>query len=266
MTKKQLIANETDFSRRSEKGDLPERRKTENLPDGLYYFEDELEIESVLKANVITCAGWLLELLKLDAGEVSFFSETEEIRPHFTQLAIFYPPFTITRPCFKRVKARLKGIAGISGLPAEFSKKPFVFETDFAKTPKNAAQIVEILNSSRNARFVDANPKASLLSLKAKKLIDENYQIFPSIARIAARLKVSHEHLTRQFKKDFGLSPNAYLHQLRIADATFRLSQGEPIIDVSGDVGYNDLSRFYKQFRKSTTKSPGFCQTSRKVK
>lgn len=257
MGKKQLIANKTD---------LPERRKTENLPDGLYYFEDELEIEDVLKANVITSAGWLLELLKLNAGEVSFFSDDEEFRPHFKQLAIFYPPFTITRPCFKRVQARLKGIAGTSGLPAEFLQRPFVFEADFSKTPKTVREVVEVLNSRRNPRFVDANPKASLLSLKAKKLIDENYRIFPSIARIAARLQVSHEHLTRQFKKDFRLSPSAYLHQIRIADATFRLSQGEAIIEVSGDVGYNDLSRFYKQFRKSTRRSPGFCQASKNSK
>jgi AraC-like DNA-binding protein len=264
MTKKQIIAEKTRFSQKSENGDLPERRKTENLPDDLYYFEDELEIKTVLNANVITCAGWLLELVKLDAGEISFFSGEEEIRPRFAQLAIFYPPFTITRPCFKRVKARLKGIAGITDLPAEFLQRPFVFETDFAKSSKTVAEVVEILNSRRHERFVDANPKASLLSLKAKKLIDENYRIFPSIARIAARLQVSHEHLTRQFKKDFGLNPSAYLHQIRIADATFRLSQGARIIEVSGDVGYNDLSRFYKQFRKSTQRSPGFCQTTKK--
>jgi AraC-like DNA-binding protein len=57
------------------------------------------------------------------------------------------------------------------------------------------------------------------------------------------------------------MTPSAYLRQLRVADATFRLSKGEPIIEVSGDVGYNDLSRFYKQFRRQTTKTPGFCQT-----
>jgi AraC-like DNA-binding protein len=264
MTKNQAIAEKTRFSQKSEKGDLPERRKTENLPDGLYYFEDELKIEQVLEANVITSAGWLLELVKLDAGEISFFSETQEIRPHFKQLGIFYPPFTITNPCFKRVEARLKGIAGIVDLPSEFLHRPFIFEADFAASPKTAAEVVDVLNSRRHVQFIDTNPKASLLSLKAKKLIDENYRIFPSIARIAARLKVSHEHLTRQFKKDFRLSPSAYLHQIRIADATFRLAQGEAIIEVSGDVGYNDLSRFYKQFRKSTRQSPGFCQTPKK--
>jgi AraC-like DNA-binding protein len=39
------------------------------------------------------------------------------------------------------------------------------------------------------------------------------------------------------------------------------LARGEEIISVSQEVGYNDLSRFYKQFRKTTKTSPGACQT-----
>lgn len=242
---------------------MPRRRKSENLPSGLHYFEDDLEIEGALSAEVITAEGWLLELLKLEAGEVSFFAAEKEIRPRFSEFAIFYPPFSITRIYFRNVKASLQGIAGTAAPVSDFSKKPLVFETDFAKSAKSAAQAGEILKSAGSARIVEAYPNASLLSIRAKRLIDENYQIFPSIARIAARLEVSHEHLTRQFKRDFRLTPVAYLHKLRIADASFRLLRGEPIIEVSGEVGYNDLSRFYKQFRKSTSQSPGFCKASK---
>jgi len=32
------------------------------------------------------------------------------------------------------------------------------------------------------------------------------------------------------------------------------------------DVGYNDLSRFYKQFRKKTQTSPGECRETLKVR
>ena len=242
-------------------GALPQRRRSENLPEGLYYFEDELVIDGVLEARVVTATGWLLELLKLDAGEISFLDGAREIRPPLKEFAIFYPPFTFTRPVFKNVKASLKGIAGTAPLPAELLSRPLAFEADSKIAPKSAAEVIEILKSNRRAaQSVDACAEASLLSLRAKKLIDENYRVFPSIARIAARLKVSHAHLTRQFKRDFRLSPNAYLHQVRIADATFRLTLGQPIIEVSGDVGYNDLSRFYKQFRKSNAASPGFCQ------
>ena len=57
------------------------------------------------------------------------------------------------------------------------------------------------------------------------------------------------------------MSPSAYLHHLRVAEATFRLAVGEPIIEISMDVGYNDLSRFYKQFHKVTKTSPAVCRS-----
>ncbi len=239
---------------------LPVRLRSGILTDHLYYFEDHLEVEGFLQANVITATDWLLELLEIEAGTVFFQSGEREVYPDGKSVGVFYPPFTFTRPRFKNIKAHLVGIAGQNELPERFSKHAFIFETDLPEMPENFTRIIKILTSCRNPQLIEANPNASLLSLKTKRLIDENYQIFPSIARIAARLNVSHSHLTRQFKKDFGLPPNNYLHQIRIADASFRLTQGEVITEVSGDVGYNDLSRFYKQFRKSTSKSPGFCQ------
>lgn len=243
---------------------LPERRKSARLNGGLFYFEDFLKIENVLKADVITATGWLLEILEITSGEVFFQNGEREIYGQGKSVGIFYAPFTFTRPRFKNLKANLKGIAGQNDLPEKFSKKSFVFEIDKIVSPETFEQVVEILESGKNAQCIEACPNVSLLSLKTKKLIDENYRIFPSIARIAARLKVSHSHLTRQFKKDYGLAPNKYLHQIRIADASLRLTKGEKITEVSGDVGYNDLSRFYKQFRKSTSRSPGFCQTAKK--
>ena len=107
-----------------------------------------------------------------------------------------------------------------------------------------------MVRDSTNRQSIDSCPSASLLSVKAKRLIDENYLAYPSIARIAERLGVSHAHLSRQFKRDFGMSPSEYLRRLRVADAPLRLARGEEIINVSLEVGYNDLSRFYKQFRK----------------
>jgi len=236
------------------------RRKTQNLSDGLHFFEDDFEIKGVLTANVITCLGWLLELIELKAGKLFFQTGEEIVCLPSKRLGIFYPPFTLTRPTFLNAKGKVIGIAGTKTLKTKLTV-PIVFAVPELRAPQNLAEVTKLLDSVQNFQTVEASPKASLLSVRTKRLIDENYQIYPSIARIAMRLKVSHPHLTRQFKQDFGLSPNKYLHQLRIADATFRLSQGEQIIRISNEVGYNDLSRFYKQFRLSTRQSPKHCQT-----
>ena len=252
----------SDFHVELKDGGRLARRQTKLLPDGSYLFVDELKVRGVITFTVITCAAWLHELYELMAGEHFFIRGAEEhIRPGTKRFGVFYPPFSIAQPCFKNAKGRLIGIAATEVLPAGLTSAPVIFETACNTPPSSAAQAIEIVNAGEHRQLIEMNPKPSLLSLKAKKLIDENYLVYPSIARISARLGVTHEHLSRQFKRDFGMSPSSYFRQLRVADAPLRLARGEEIVNVSQDVGYNDLSRFYKQFRQTTNTSPGACKT-----
>lgn len=266
MRKNRLDSNKSDFQLEFDDGGKMSRRETKFLPDGAYFFEDDLEIKGEVSARVITCAAWLLELYELKSGEIFFTVGAEKIRPNTNRFGVFYAPFSISQANFKNVKGKLRGIAASEILPAEFASVPVVFDAERIASLSDLNKASEILQAGNNRQSIEMNPKPSLLSLKTKKLIDENYLIYPSIARIAARLKVSHEHLSRQFKHDFGMSPSAYFRRLRIADVPLRLAKGEEIITVSHDVGYNDLSRFYKQFRKTTKTSPGACQTMMKPK
>ncbi len=236
-------------------------RKTALLPDGAYLFEDELEINGMVTTTVITCRAWLLELHELQAGELFFIRGNAQVRPYTKRFGVLYPPFSIVQPCFKNARGRFIGVAATEILPTEFMTHPALFEVACVEPLSGVAQVIELLTTGVNRQPIDSNPKASLLSLKAKKLIDENYLIYPSMARIAGRLGVTPAHLSRQFKLDFGMSPSSYFRLLRVADVPLRLAKGEEIITISRDVGYNDLSRFYKQFRKTTHTSPGACKT-----
>lgn len=238
-----------------------ERRKTSFLPDGAYVFQDELDIKGKLAAKVIICTAWLLEVYQLKAGTISFVSGATQIVPRTKCFGVLYPPFTISSLSIEDVTSSLVGVASTEPLPTSFNRVPTVFETDCGEVATSVSDVLEIIRRGKDPQIIDFNPNASPLSKNAKRLIDENFLSYPSIARIAQRLGVSPEHLSRQFKRDFQISPSAYLHQLRLADAPLRLARGEPIINVSLDVGYNDLSRFYKQFRKNTKTSPGACQT-----
>lgn len=260
MRNNRRTSNERDFQLELADGGVLVRRKTRFSPDGAYLFEDDLEIKGVVTAKVVTCAAWLLELYELTEGELCFIRGGAHVRPATKSFGVLYPPYTISQARFENAKGRLAGLAATAPLPSEYRTVPLMFETTDAEPPSSLPQAIEILHSGARPQSVEMNPSASLLSLKAKRLIDENYLSYPSIARVAGRLGVTHAHLSRQFKRDFEMSPSNYVHQLRLADAPLRLARGEEIINVSHEVGYNDLSRFYKQFRKSTKTSPGACQ------
>jgi methylphosphotriester-DNA--protein-cysteine methyltransferase len=74
---------------------------------------------------------------------------------------------------------------------------------------------------------------------------------------------VSPALLSRTFKGDYGVPPVHYRHQVRIVDALTRLAGGDVPADVFQDVGFNDLSRFYKIFRKLACAAPGAYRSGR---
>lgn len=229
------------------------------LDDGGYVIDDRIEIPGEGSDFFVFIRGWLLEIIDAEEGDFFFVADGEDVRPGPKRFGVFYPSFSITRSRIRSFKGTVRGVGSVKQLD-ELPRTPFIFETDFDERFTASSQAREVLDRAKNRRTIEVNTKPSLITIKAKRLIDENYLAFPSISRIAGRLKVSPEHVSRQFKLDLGLTPSQYLRKLRVADATFRLSKGEPIIEISQDVGYNDLSRFYKQFRKSTNTSPGACR------
>jgi len=255
-----MTAKQTDLGMEFDVGGSLVRRRTELLADGSYVFEDDLAISDVLTIPIITCKAWLIELYKLRDGELVLISGNQLITPRTRSFGVLYPPFSITQPRFINTRGHIFGIAGTKPLPAPLTVAPLLFDAPFANNQFNSTnEILEILTTVEG-RPVPLNPCPSLLALQTKRMIDEQYLVNPAIAAIAGKLGVTHEHLSRTFKREFSLSPRNYLHKLRVADAALLLARGEEIINVSQEVGYNDLSRFYTQFRKATYTSPGVCK------
>lgn len=63
-------------------------------------------------------------------------------------------------------------------------------------------------------------------------------------------------HLIRLFQKHLGLTPYAYLTQIRIAKSRQLLRHGEPVAQVALDVGFADQAHFTKRFKQLTGTTP----------
>ena len=89
----------------------------------------------------------------------------------------------------------------------------------------------------------------SPLAVKVKNTIDRSYRTPRQLSEIAAELGISPAVMSRYFKKAYGLPPVHYRHHLRTMEAMMRLLEGRSVKDVYLDVGFDDLSRFYRHFR-----------------
>lgn len=67
----------------------------------------------------------------------------------------------------------------------------------------------------------------------------------------------SQEHLTREFKKYYGITPSEHINDLRLQEATSRLRTSEcKIIDIMYDCGFNNVSYFNRMFKAKYGLSP----------
>jgi AraC-like DNA-binding protein len=101
------------------------------------------------------------------------------------------------------------------------------------------------------------------LAASGKAVIDREYGSSLEIGRIAARLRTSPAVFSRAFREAYGMPPVRYRHHVRIMDALTRFAEGAVPADVFQDVGFDDLSRFYKIFRKVTCAAPGVYRPGR---
>ena len=118
----------------------------------------------------------------------------------------------------------------------------------FNTTFKFAA--IEVLNSffSRSDRFDNLNLPGWIRSLISEMYKEENYvRGLPAIYEIS---QYSPEHLCRMFRKYLNISPTTFLATIRLEEAAKRLIYSdEDIIDISSNVGFDNLSYFYRRFK-----------------
>jgi len=212
-----------------------------------FWIQGEVEAPPAdLSGPLVFGPDWLLEMVRNQHGSRGFF----------------WSPFAIIDdvPGLNgSMKGQFIGFSRRAAPPAAWLTTSMMFDFGNAPLATTPQELLALIRTPRP--YVRLERTGSPLCEKAKSLIASTYRTEFAIREVASKLRVSHAHLSRQFKRDFGLTPVDYRHRIRVSEAMGQLSQGESILDVGYDVGFNDTNRFYKDFRKVTGTSPGKCRS-----
>jgi AraC-like DNA-binding protein len=229
--------------------DVEPMQSTKALSSGGIWIEGKLGAPPEgVSGPMVFGPDWLLEMLQSEGGG--------------STLGLFWAPFAIIRDFPNLVSMRNVRFVGFSmptEPPAEWLTSSMTFDLGDVPLAGSPQEFIALIRKPRP--YLPMEGTASLLSKRAKSLISSGYRASLAISEVARHLGVSHAHLSRQFRQDFGLTPIQYLHRLRVSEAIGRLAQGEKTLDVGYDVGFNDTTRFYKDFRKVTGTSPAKCRS-----
>ncbi len=97
----------------------------------------------------------------------------------------------------------------------------------------------------------------------AEAYLRQNYNLQISITDVASQVDMSVYHFTRQFHKQFGISPYEYLIMQRISNAKrLLLNSGMNTKQISEACGYNNSSTFIAAFKTRVGSTPSQFRTN----
>ena len=100
--------------------------------------------------------------------------------------------------------------------------------------------------------------------LLARAYLEDNHAANVSLLELQQVAALSPFHLARLFQQEVGMSPHAYLIQVRIAHAKRLLLRGLPVSRVASETGFFDLSHLTRHFKRLVGVAPGRYADDRK--
>lgn len=99
--------------------------------------------------------------------------------------------------------------------------------------------------------------QVSTLATKIADYIEDKYQETLSISNIAKKMNCSSAHVVRSFSSKFGITPHAYIVQLRLLKAKYALKHGATSVEAAIDAGFSDQPHLIRHFRRMFGVTPG---------
>lgn len=181
--------------------------------------------------------------------------------------AIFLPPFSIVEWEINANLIEWFCFGVDEPMPPDLPTEPMCYQWPSNWWPSNFADIAELVRNQTAGVAIGKIEQVNPTALLGKKILDQDFQKDISIGEVAAGLGCSRADFAKKFKRCYGLNPVEYRTQLRIFEGTRALlNSGMSVMDAALESGFQDLSRFNKQFRRKMKIVPSQAQTHRKKK
>jgi AraC-like DNA-binding protein len=154
-----------------------------------------------------------------------------------------------------RADIRAVGVLASGSFEGAPTSGAITFRPPRARLPLTIRDVQSCVAAGTEPAMVGRAPSQALAAA-AKRCLDERCESTIRMAEVARSVGTSAATLSRVFKRELGLSPLLYRHHVQMMASIVALCRGKSIIDTAFDVGFSDLGRFYKQFRKLMKATP----------
>lgn len=237
-------------------------RRVVKVERGLLRIEQRLRVAGVEIGTDASGPACVYAVVQVSRGVVRYRHGNASIcSPR--RFGLFLPPFEIVQASLERCTVRSMALSFRSDACDDLPRRAVLVPADDLPAPQSGAEALERLRRGQAVTPVGRAPEPPALAAGAKAIIDREYAGPLEIAPIAARLHTSPAVLSRVFRHAYGMPPVRYRHHVRVMDALLQFAEGVVPVEVFQNVGFDDLSRFYKIFRKVSCAPPGAYRPAR---
>ncbi|WP_162670708.1 AraC family transcriptional regulator [Gemmata massiliana] len=233
------------------------RRKVRFVRGGLVGMSEEITVPVAHRAVMGTGPYWFFARIERDAGAIGCQRPDEVAWVPFDRFCWFLPPYSLVELRFQEFHCVSTGVFCSGPLPEGVGNEPILFEAPVDPSPETPEAIAALVVGAGKSIQISRSQTPTALGSACKNVIDRHFDSAVPLSELAQALHVCPTQFSRAFKRDYGVPPRVYRHRLRVLHAIMKLLAGDKIAQVGFDVGFGDLSRFYKQFRAITRTSPG---------
>lgn len=223
-------------------GAIRYRGETHVAPAGRLVLLDPWETHT---GEVFSAEGWHYRNLYPGPGLLERLAAEETGRIHCAPFVPHFPEPVVRDPELAAAMDTLHGSLGSSGDALERQSRLLsVYANLLARHAK----------PSPGWRPAGREPRAVAL---VREYLEAHQARNVSLDELSAVANLSKYHLLRVFRRTVGLSPHAYLNQLRVGRAKALLSSGVPVAMAAREAGFVDQSHLTKRFKGVFGVTPG---------
>ena len=210
--------------------------------------------ESVLA----TAHHWLASLVIVREGQLGF-RDARGARPmQAPRFLLYLPAGALVRMPLWAARVETVGISAAHsppGWPTLPVAVPCTLTPESVLDEQALAAVLQ--HASPTEHRIDAE-RGHPARLRRQRAALYQQALRPSpVSRVVRDFDLSMAVFSRTFHAAFGLSPRDYCQRVRVHAAVVSLLGGLSIAHAALDSGWQDLSRFYRQFRSATGQTPG---------
>jgi AraC-like DNA-binding protein/quercetin dioxygenase-like cupin family protein len=119
------------------------------------------------------------------------------------------------------------------------------------------AFLTALVSRHADSRSIASDTQHTPLVRSIRQYLEAHFYEEPSLSDLSDLTGVGRFALLRQFRREVGLPPHAYLTQVRLREARRQLRAGSSPALVAAEVGFVDQSHLIKRFRSAFGITPG---------